>query len=178
MTTIRSVLKICYCKIKYRENLSCNIYQEWNGLKIKIHNHGKLKIGKRLKTRGQDNILIEGGNLQIGDYCFFNYNVSITCKEHIGIGSHVQIANNVVIIDHNHDYRNKNGFVSKPVSIGDNVWIGANAVILPGVSIGKFAVIAAGCVVTKDVPEYAIVAGVPGKIMNYYKNDEIERHGR
>lgn len=168
MAIIRSALKICYYKIKYRAKLSCNIYQDWSGLRIKLNNHGKLKIGKRLKTRGQDNILIEGGKLQIGDYCFFNYNVSITCKAHVLIGSHVQIANNVVIVDHNHDYKNK-GFVSKPVSIDDNVWIGANAVILPGVSIGKFAVIAAGCVVTKDVPEYAIVAGVPGRVIDYYK---------
>ena len=168
MKKIKSILKICYYKIKYREKLSCSIYQEWNGLKIKINNHGKVKIGRRLKSRGQDNILMEGGELQIGDYCFFNYNVSITCKERVLIGSHVQIANNVVIVDHNHDYRDK-GFVSKPASIGDNVWIGANAVILPGVNIGKFAVIAAGCVVTKDVPEYAIFAGVPGKVIDNYK---------
>lgn len=57
--------------------------------------------------------------------------------------------------------------VSKPVVIGDDVWIGARSIILKGVHIGKGAVIAAGAVVTKDVPEYAIVGGVPAKVIKY-----------
>lgn len=167
MILIISIIKSFIYKLKYQSRIENNLYQEWCGLNIKILSSGKLRIGKRLKTRGQDHILVESGNLKIGDYCFFNYNVSITCREEITIGSHVQIANNVVIVDHNHDYK-KNGFVCNPVYIRDNVWIGANAVVLPGVSIGKCAVIAAGCVVNKDVPEYAIVAGVPGKVIGYY----------
>ena len=171
---IINIIKSFIYKIKYQSRIENNLYQEWRGLSIKILSSGKLQIGKRLKTRGQDHILVESGNFKIGDYCFFNYNVSITCKEEINIGSHVQIANNVVIVDHNHDYK-KSGFVCKPVFIGDNVWIGANAVLLSGISIGKYAVIAAGCVVNKDVPEYAIVAGVPGKVIGYYGKESSER---
>lgn len=170
MVSVISILKILLYKIKYQKRITCNLYQKWHQLDIKIFLEGNVEIGKRLKTRGQDYILVEGGKLQMGDYCFLNYNVSITCKDNIVIGSHVQIANNVVIVDHNHDYKN-GGFVSDGISIGDGVWIGANVVILPGVKIGKYAVVAAGCVVNRDVPEYSIVAGVPGKVIGYYKHD-------
>ena len=57
------------------------------------------------------------------------------------------------------------GVGTKPVVIGDDVWIGANAVILPGVTIGRHCVVAAGAVVTKDVPDNSVVAGVPAKIL-------------
>ena len=57
------------------------------------------------------------------------------------------------------------GISTKPVVIGDDVWIGANAVILPGVTIGRHCVVAAGAVVTKDVPDNTVVAGVPAKVI-------------
>jgi acetyltransferase-like isoleucine patch superfamily enzyme len=93
-----------------------------------------------------------------------NYNVSITCLERIRIGAGTTIANNVVIVDHDHDYAHNGRFMKcAPVDIGRNVWIGANAVILKGVTIGDHAIVAAGAVVTKNVPEGAIVGGVPAK---------------
>lgn len=145
------------------------MFQEWKGLKIHVLNSGKINIGKRLKTRGCDNILIDQGKLVIGDYCFFNYNVSITCVDAINIGNHVQIANNVVIVDHDHDYKNINGggFISEKICIEDNVWIGANSVILKGVHIGREAVIAAGSIVNKDVPSRCVVGGQPARIIKY-----------
>lgn len=172
MISMISILKILFYKIKYQKRIACNLYQKWHGLNIAISSDGNVQIGKRLKTRGQDHILVEGGVLKVGDYCFLNYNVSVTCKDNISIGSHVQIANNVVIVDHNHDYKN-GGFVCGTVSIEDGVWIGANAVVLPGVTIGKCAVVAAGCVVNKNVPEYAIVAGVPSKVIGYYSKEQV-----
>lgn len=64
---------------------------------------------------------------------------------------------------------------NKPITIGNDVWIGANAVILPGVNIGNGAVIGAGAVVTKDVPDYAVVVGVPGKVLKYrFTHQQIE----
>ena len=60
----------------------------------------------------------------------------------------------------------------QPITIGDDVWIGRRVMLLPGVSIGKGAVIGAGAVVTKDVPEFAVVGGVPAKIIKWRKQDE------
>lgn len=62
---------------------------------------------------------------------------------------------------------NEQGWIAKPVIICDDVWVGANSVILPGITIGKGAVVGAGSVVTKDVPAYAIVMGNPAKIKKY-----------
>lgn len=76
----------------------------------------------------------------------------------------------------NHPYENSEIRDNKPIVIGNDVWIGANAVILPGVNIGDGAVIAAGAVVTKDVEPYAIVGGVPAKLIRYrFSNDIIKK---
>ncbi len=82
------------------------------------------------------------------------------------IGSHVDIASQVMIYNSEHDLQ-ADDFrpVDAPVKIGDYVFIGPRAIILPGVSIGRGAVVAAGAVVTKDVPERTIVGGVPAKLI-------------
>ena len=102
-----------------------------------------------------------------------NHNCSITCAEEVTIGDACNIANNVVIVDHDHrfgKYGVEDGLESTPVHIGKNVWIGANAVILKGVSIGDGAIIAAGAVVNHDIPAYEIWGGIPAKKI---KNLEI-----
>ena len=182
---IKSIMKNiqmihCYSAIKVltisllKKNFHASLFQEWRGLKIQILNKGKVDIGRRLKTRDGNLILIDNGKLKIGKYCFFNRNVSITCIESIQIGDHVQIGNNVVIVDHDHDYMNGNkGFISKDIIIDDNVWIGANSTILKGVHIGENSVIAAGSVVNRDVPPYSVVGGNPAKILKCIKHNEI-----
>ena len=90
----------------------------------------------------------------------------------VTIGSHVNLAQGIVVTALNHNYKDatlridEQGISTKPVVIGDDVWIGANAVILPGVTIGKHVVVAAGAVVTKDVPDNCIVGGVPARKMD------------
>jgi acetyltransferase-like isoleucine patch superfamily enzyme len=85
------------------------------------------------------------------------------------IGNHVNLAQGITVTALNHNFADSSrkideqGISTKPVVIGDDVWIGANAVILPGVTIGRHVVVAAGAVVTKDVPDYSLVAGVPAK---------------
>lgn len=82
------------------------------------------------------------------------------------IGSHVDIASEVMIWTSEHDIQSSNmQTIEEKVEIGDFVFIGPRAIIMPGVKIGEGAVIAAGAIVTKDVPEYAIVAGVPAKVI-------------
>lgn len=92
----------------------------------------------------------------------------------VTIGDQVNLAQNIVISGLNHNYRDitqpisKQGVTTAPVTIEDDVWIGANAVILAGITIGKHAVVAAGTVVTCNVPPYSVCAGNPGCIVRQY----------
>lgn len=117
------------------KNISISYHQNWSGILIRVHNAGKLSIGNYLKCRPHCSICVEGGKMNIGNDCFFNSNVSVTCLNRISIGNNVQIGNNTVIVDHNHDYQKGHGYICKDIEICDNVWIGANCVILPGVKI-------------------------------------------
>lgn len=89
----------------------------------------------------------------------------------VTIGSHVNLAQGITItaLNHNFDDSEKRidqqGISTKEVVLEDDIWVGANAVILPGVTIGKHAVVAAGSIVTKDVPPHSLVAGVPAKVI-------------
>ena len=91
----------------------------------------------------------------------------------VTIGSHVNIAQGVTITALNHNFNDtkkpidQQGITTHPVIISDDVWVGAGAVILPGVTIGSHSVVAAGAVVTKEVPPCCIVAGVPAKIIQH-----------
>lgn len=89
----------------------------------------------------------------------------------VTIGSHVNLAQGITItaLNHNFDDSEKRidqqGISTKEVVLEDDIWVGANAVILPGVTIGNHAVVAAGAIVTKDVPPHSLVAGVPAKVI-------------
>lgn len=112
-----------------------------------------------------DIICFKNSKLTLGSG-FCNSNVKIRCTNSITIGNNVAISHDVTIMDsdaHNIDY---DGYqMTKPVIIGNNVWIGSRAMILKGVKIGDGAIIAAGAVVTKDVPENTVAAGCPAKII-------------
>ncbi|MGN1156310.1 MAG: acyltransferase [Agathobacter sp.] len=117
---------------------------------------------------------VNGGRLTIGKDVFFNHNASITCANMISIGNQCKFANNLVIVDHDHAIGPEGALselVTKPIVIEDRVWCGANVTITKGVHIGTGAVVAAGAVVTKDVPAYSIVAGVPAKVIRDMKEN-------
>ena len=139
----------------------------------------RYEILKELLGECHEETLIEppfrcdnGKNVFIGRYFYANYNLVLLDHMPITIGNNVLIGPNVVISSatHNIDYRirNKDNHMDiggAPVVIEDNVWIGANVTVMPGVTIGKHSVIAAGSVVTTDIPPDTMAAGVPAKII-------------
>ena len=148
-----SLPKVLWLKLRYAGKCSVPLIQAFgHHTEVKIKD-GTARFGKEQITRGNAVFRVEGGELIIGDKCFFNQNVSITCKKKIVIGDRCQIANNVVIVDHDHaGSENWGSYVETPVTIGNDVWIGANVVIMRGTIIGDKAVIGAGSIVKGDVP--------------------------
>ena len=112
-----------------------------------------------------------GKNITIGKNVFFNTGCTFQDRGGITIGDGTQIGQNVVLVTLNHGIAPEKRHITYPfpIVIGQNVWIGANATILPGVTIGRNAIIAASAVVSKDVPENAVVAGVPAKVIKMIK---------
>lgn len=111
-------------------------------------------IGYNTYIGENNNLRAADGIIKIGNNCLISQGVTIVTSNH-------KIEKNKLIIEQ--EWESKKG----EVYIEDDVWIGANAVVLPDVTIHKGAVIAAGAIVTKDVPEYAIVAGNPARIIKY-----------
>ena len=109
------------------------------------------------------------GDVTIGDHTRIGLHNTIIGP--VTIGSHVNLAQGITVTALNHNFEDSDklfdeqGVSTTPVTIGDDIWIGANAVVLPGVTIGAHSVVAAGAVVTKDIPPHSLVAGVPAKII-------------
>ncbi len=110
-----------------------------------------------------------GRNTSLGDRVYLNFLCVILDNGEVRIGSRVMLGPGVHIYTAQHplqaEARNKGLEVASPVSIDDDVWIGGAAVILPGVTIGRGAVVGAGSVVTRDVPAHAVVAGNPARVL-------------
>lgn len=137
----------------------------------RIDNRGYMSIGAHTLLRSV-NVPVElataaGARLIIGEDCSINYGVSIGCTQLIQLGARCRVGPYVMIVDtafHELLDRSK-APPSQPVLIGEDVWLGAKVSILPGVTIGRGAVVGTGAVVTKDIPPFAVVAGVPAKIV-------------
>ena len=156
----------------------------WNGISRK---KGTIRIAQRymlcksLCVDVGDNVSIHdnvfffnvdkmkfGNNVSVHPMCYFQASGGIE------IGNDVSIAHGVTLMTQNHSYEDRNipikdqPVISKPIIIEDNVWIGAKATVLYGRRIGKNSVIAAGAVVTKDVPPNTVVAGVPARVIKEF----------
>lgn len=128
-----------------------------------------------------------GKHIEVGKNFFANYNCTIIDVAKVTIGDNCQMAPNVAIYTAGHpvhpDSRNSLYEYGVEVTIGDNVWIGGNSVILPGVHIGSNTVVGAGSVVTKDIPDWVVAGGNPCKVIRriteadrkfYYKDREFD----
>ncbi|MDU5109610.1 MAG: acyltransferase [Clostridium sp.] len=142
-----------------------NIYNQW--------------ITRKTLRKINSNISIEGdleigsiNRLQIGDYVHLGANCKMNCYGGVVIGNNVVLGPNVTIWSVDHNYKNANMIpfdeiqLCKKVVIEDNVWIGANSTIIPGITIGEGAIIAMGSVVTRDVNPLEVVGGNPAKTIN------------
>lgn len=115
-----------------------------------------------------------GCNIHVGENFFANFNLTVLDEAEVRIGNNVLIGPNVSIYTACHplevEERNKWIEWAEPVNIGDNVWIGGSATILPGVTIGDNVVVGAGAVVTKDIPSDVLVGGNPARIIKTLKH--------
>lgn len=143
---------------------------------------GQQKAAEKLFGSIGKNVSIQPGfqcdfglNIHAGDNFLTNYNVVILDIAPVNIGNDVMIGPNTLITTVGHPLsplgRVKKMAISQPVTIGNNVWIGGNVTILPGVNIGDNAIIAAGAVVSKDIPMNSIAGGIPAKVIKMIEND-------
>lgn len=114
-----------------------------------------------------------GNRVKFGKGVFINHSAILSASGGIEFEDGVMVAPGVRIATINHDMNRRHTiYTYGKVTIKKNAWVGMNVTICPGVTIGKYAVIAAGAVVTKDVPDYAVVGGVPAKIIRYQDPSE------
>ncbi|MBR1689755.1 MAG: sugar O-acetyltransferase [Oscillibacter sp.] len=119
-----------------------------------------------------------GRNIRVGDNFLANYNVTILDIGPVTIGNDVMIGPGTLITTVNHPLspkgRREHLGIMRPITIGNDVWIGGNCTILPGVTIGNNVVVAAGAVVTHDVPDNVVVGGVPARVLRPIEDDTQE----
>lgn len=152
---------------------------DYNNLHPLDHDGRRAAICDLLGRTGEDCTVEQpvfctyGYNTEMGDHCFINVNCKLMDSGKITIGSNVLIAPNVCLITEEHamdvDQRLAGLEYTHPIKIGDNVWICAGVLVLPGVTIGANSVIGAGSVVTKDVPPDSLAVGNPCKVIRSLK---------
>lgn len=142
---------------------------------IKQSNYGTISLGKKITFSNNVELNANGGKIILKGNNYINRNTIVASHNCISIGKNTTIGPNVLIYDHDHDFRNEKAgdFKSKAIHIGENVWIGGGCIILKGVNIGNNSVIAAGSIITKDVePNCVVYQKKQTTIKN--KNGEID----
>jgi acetyltransferase-like isoleucine patch superfamily enzyme len=158
-------------RLKYR-NLRTNKFYIKRGADFQVGLNAKVNFGYRVKF-GQDVTAHFMGNVKLGNHLYFNRSCYLAVHHSLTIGDNCMFGEMVSIHDEDHVFGpgeipyGRRGYSTAPIVIGNNVWVGAKATILKGVTIGDNAIIAANAVVTKDVPANAIVGGIPAKLIRY-----------
>lgn len=157
-----SLVKLITVKIFCRVNIKFRFYNIIAGnVSLRTNNSGRIELGNMITLRPNVEISASEGNVTINSNVFINRNTMIVAHESIVIGEGTTIGPNVAIYDHDHAFgrklENNTKFVTSPIIIGKNVWIGAGAIILKGVKIDDNSIIAAGSIVTKSVEKNSIL---------------------
>lgn len=113
--------------------------------------------------------------LKIGNNVFINSNCLAMARGGITLEDDVMLAANVQLLSNNHDEYDRQVLLCKPIHIKKGAWIGAGASILPGVTIGEYAIVGAGAIVTKDVGDYEVAVGVPAKVVKKLDQKKFEK---
>lgn len=140
---------------------------------VGVTDGGVWSVGENLDLADFASVFVKHGRLSIGANAHIGICTVIACREAISIGDDALIAEHVSIRDQDHRYGGpeptaRNGFVTAPITIGHNVWIGAKAVITKGVTIGDNSVIGAGAVVLSDIPANSVAVGVPARVVRTF----------
>jgi acetyltransferase-like isoleucine patch superfamily enzyme len=139
-----------------------------------VSNEGLITMGDRVRLVSTvaklELVTLPGGHLEIGDNVFINYGTSLVASSHVKIGDDCLIGTHVQVMDTDfHRVEDKAWDPSgEPIVIEDRVWLGNRSIVLKGVRVGHDAVVAAGAVVTRDVPPRTLVAGVPAKVVRRF----------
>jgi acetyltransferase-like isoleucine patch superfamily enzyme len=140
------------------------------GANLRSTDGGEIHIGKNSSIDQYAHILAKYGRVSVGSDCYIGIGAVIRARDHIRIGDDVLVAEYVTIRDQDHDFSGilqiaHSGFKTAPVTIGNNVWIGAKSTITRGVSIGDNSVIGANSVVTRSIPANSVAVGVPARVI-------------
>ena len=156
--------KSIWLKVVHGNNVRMPIISVFSPLsEITVDKGGKLLIGNKFRMRSGSKIRVRKGvKCSIGSDISLNHGCMIVCRESISICDGAQFGPNVLIYDHDHDFRVDGGisagkYKESPIIIGKNVWIGANSVVLRGTVIGDNCVIGAGCIIKGSVPANSIL---------------------
>ncbi len=166
LKVLKSVFYTILWKLRYGKKIEIGFPLGLEKVTLEKDKDATVFLGEKIQNRGYLYIgCREKGRLEIGEHCFFNTNTSITCVYKIIIGNYCKFGNNLVIVDHDHNFKEENStgckknvseFAAREIVIGNNVWVGANCVILKGITIGDNAVIGAGSIIRKNVPAGAV----------------------
>ncbi|HEX6866658.1 MAG TPA: acyltransferase [Caulobacteraceae bacterium] len=162
----RAVITLAYPGVKLGPGVAVG-----RGAVVKATDGGAIEIGARTSVGAGCVLIAKGGRLSIGADGYVGDGCVITCRQSIVIGDDALIAEHVTIRDQDHAFDDPDtpirlqGFVTAPVAIGRDVWLGAKTTIAKGVTVGDGAVVGAGSIATKDVPAFAVAAGAPAKVL-------------
>lgn len=147
-----------------------------HGEPLEMLRSGRLELGAGVLL--EPYVWLTGGDdglIRLGEGAILNIGVMVAAANEVEIGAHSMVGNGCVITDANHAFEDHGipvtwqGFTSKgPTRISDNCWLGANVVVTSGVTIGSRAVIGAGSVVTADIPDFAVAAGAPARVIRMH----------
>ncbi len=150
---IKNAIVIGFTTLRHGGRFKAGAVQTFDRLHAEIHGKGRIRLGSYNQNRGNLYLVADGGKISIGNHCFFNTGCCVTATESVKIGDNCKFGNNLVIVDHDHNFKGEGEkeFISSPVVIGNDCWVGANVTILRGTTIGDGTVIGAGSVVKGSV---------------------------